>query len=134
MAGFCGKCGAPRVDGARFCTGCGADLSTMPVPCPTCGQPWVPPVAEVSAPLSDVAPAPLIDSRPTPQSTVVSEPPPPEYPPAPPGLPRGPTLGEDYIPGQDCGNCGEPLRLQDGTCSLCGSRNTGPTFNPALMS
>lgn len=132
MAGFCGKCGAPRIEGGRFCTGCGADLSTMPVPCPTCGQPWVPPVDSPPVPVVErpdpvTSAPPVIGSTPVPAPETVLRP-------APPGLPRGPALGEDYVPGQDCGNCGEPLQLRDGVCALCGSANTGVTFDPSLMS
>lgn len=125
MAGFCGNCGLPRIEGARFCTGCGTDLSTMPIPCPTCGQPWVPPVEPIgsvipAAPTPILAQAPIVAAQPV--APVAS------------GMPRGPALGEDYVPGQDCGNCGEPLRLRDGLCELCGSRNTGPSFDPSLLS
>jgi predicted amidophosphoribosyltransferase len=134
MAGFCGTCGAPRLENARFCTGCGADLSTMPVPCPTCGQPWVPPV-HAAAVHSDESTFPSpVPTFANPQPSVIPGMSTPPVPQPTQGLPRGPELGEGYIPEQDCGNCGVPLNLQDGTCSMCGSRNTGPTFNPALMS
>lgn len=47
--------------------------------------------------------------------------------------PTGPSLGNDYVPGRDCGNCGFELNGNTGPCSTCGSANTGPLFDPSAM-
>lgn len=39
MSGFCGACGTPPPEGARFCLNCGAALAPAHS-CPTCGQSW----------------------------------------------------------------------------------------------
>jgi hypothetical protein len=44
-----------------------------------------------------------------------------------------PAVGPDYEPDRDCGNCGFE-RPEDGeACDYCGGYNTGPRFDPRLM-
>jgi len=43
---YCNQCGTPNIDGARFCTGCGANLLNQTAPSPTAPTP---PVAEAAA-------------------------------------------------------------------------------------
>ena len=140
MSGFCGSCGAPRVEGARFCMSCGASLASSPEPCPTCGQMWTPPPGSTARAAGSAVAQP--SSQPVmPLNTVPPLVPPvapPFVPPltggaAPSGLPRGPLPGEDYRAGQDCGNCGTPLTNPAGPCQLCGTANVGPDFRPGML-
>ena len=61
MSGFCGQCGTPRVEGARFCMTCGAEFKE-PRLWPTCGQKWPtgsapsPEVSSVQVPTAPAAP------------------------------------------------------------------------------
>ena len=47
--------------------------------------------------------------------------------------PTGPALGPNYVPARDCGNCGFELASDIGSCSHCGTSNTGPNFDPRLL-
>lgn len=47
--------------------------------------------------------------------------------------PRGPLPGPNYEPYRDCGNCGFALVEAEDGCGACGSRNTGPVFDPTLL-
>ena len=116
MSGFCSFCGEKRIDHARFCTSCGRDLTNVPVPCPTCGQLWTPPLGDNG--LGHVPDLAINLSTPL----------------LPPSeLPRGPVMAPDYEPGIDCGNCGEPLG-GGSLCARCQSKNTGVEFDPRLSS
>ncbi len=86
MSGFCGKCGAKRNEGAKFCGGCGAAFPATPVApapptCAGCGKPSKPGAAfcglcgqptgqapaqsaSVPAPTQAVAPAPTPERAP----------------------------------------------------------------------
>lgn len=132
MPGFCGSCGAPRVDGAKFCTSCGTPVVSAPEPCPTCGQMWTPPAGyapATAAPAATHAPAAAFPAAPT---AAVPTGVPAAVPPAP-GLPRGPLPGEDYRPGLDCGNCGMELEDPAGRCTTCGTANVGADFRPGML-
>lgn len=112
MSGFCGQCGAPRLEGAKFCTGCGSPLA--PTHCPTCGK-SLPPGTVLNLPAGTSGSA---------NAGAASPPAPPV-----PGV-RAPETGPDYVPGRDCGNCGFELTPGAPRCGQCGTTNTGPTFDP----
>ena len=118
--GFCPSCGTMRSPGAMFCTGCGTSFQAFMSPCPTCGQLWMPTGAPTGSPVT-VAPAVV-----APAAIPVA--------PAESFLPRGPLVGDDYSADRDCGNCGATLEVLAVLCSSCGSRNTGDTFLPHLLS
>jgi len=46
---------------------------------------------------------------------------------------RAPNPGPDYVPNIDCGNCGYPIGSPGDACSVCGTTNVGPKFNPASL-
>lgn len=172
MSNFCGQCGTPRPDAAKFCMTCGVRFDEVRT-CPTCGQHW--PEGAIS---SDQQPAgqslnvDLTPARPaegmysTESGTVFFDgaqawvavdrggfympdmsQPVSDFDPHAAGTtlvsensqvdldrPTGPSLGPQYVPGRDCGNCGFELSDTTAACSRCGSGNTGATFDPAFMS
>jgi hypothetical protein len=180
MSGFCGQCGTPRPDGAKFCMTCGAQLYELRA-CPTCGQNWPegmpPPEGQIvtesvvteavtTGQVPVATPAQAVEGMySTDTGTVYFDgaqawvavdrggfympdmsQPVPYFNPAALGVslisehsaqsserPTGPSLGPDYMPGRDCGNCGFELAGNDGPCAYCGSSNTGASFDPASM-
>jgi len=175
MSGFCGQCGAPRPDEAKFCMVCGAQLFEVRA-CPTCGQNWpegmpapVPNGLNQTAHQEDQIhsiPAQSVEGMYSSDTDTVyfdgsqawvavdrggffmpdiSQPVPyfnpnavgvsliSEYSAQSSERPTGPSLGPDYTPSRDCGNCGFELDGNAGACIRCGSANTGATFDPASM-
>ena len=150
---FCPSCGTMRAPGAMFCTGCGTSFQALMAPCPTCGQLWMPTGAPTGSPVpatpaavrSDpsaitfgLPPTSVTHGAPTgsPVSAAPAAMAPAAIPVAPAEsfLPRGPLSGDDYSADRDCGNCGATLDVLAVLCSSCGSRNTGDTFLPHLLS